>query len=165
MTYFSQHCLVKQSPFLCELRQLVTLSPAQGGGLPNLRLEAPNQFAASVSISASHVEFITTQSIFMVAGLKSREELRRHLQTVKMASAKSRMERIIDATLSPDVLQLVNQLRDKSASSWLTAVPLVDHGLVLNKQEFSVRGSRSPFRKIGDFIDNCRLNFNAAVIH
>ena len=26
--------------------------------------------------------------------------------------------------------------RDKGASSWLTAVPLVDQGLVLNKQEF-----------------------------
>ena len=123
-------------PLPCKLRQLVTLSPAQGGlGLPNLRLEAPYQFAASASITASHVESIATQSIFMVAGEKSTEELRRHLQIVKMASAKSRMESI-DATLSPDVLQLVNQSRDKSASSWLTAVPLVDQGLVLNKQEF-----------------------------
>ena len=52
-----------------------------------------------------------------------------------MASAKSRIESI-DATLSPDVLQLVSQSRDKSASSWLTALPLVDQGLVLNKQEF-----------------------------
>ena len=104
-------------------------------GLTYLRLAAPYQFAASASITASHVESIATQSIFMVAGEKSTEELRRHLQTVKMASAKSRMESI-DATLSPDVLQLVNQSRDKSASSCLTAVPLVDQGLVLNKQEF-----------------------------
>ena len=58
-----------------------------------------------------------------------------------MASTKSRMESI-DATLSPNVLQLVNQSRDKGASSWLTAVPLVDQGLVLNKQEF--RGSLRP---------------------
>ena len=62
----------------------------------------------------------------MVAGEKSTEELRRHPQTVKMASAKSR---IIDGTLSPDVLQLVNQSRDKGANSWLTAVLLVDQGL------------------------------------
>ena len=32
--------------------------------------------------------------------------------------------------------QLVNQSRDKGASSRLTAVPLVDQGVVLNKQEF-----------------------------
>ena len=32
-------------------------------------------------------------------------------------------------------MRLVNQSRDKGASSWLTAVPRVDQGLVLNKQE------------------------------
>ena len=41
-----------------------------------------------------------------------------------------------DSTLPSDLLRSVNQLRDKGASSWLTAVPLVDQGLVLNKQEF-----------------------------
>ena len=51
-----------------------------------------------------------------------------------MASVNSRMESI-ESTLSPDVLQLVNQSRDKCVSSWLTAVTLVDQGLVLNKQE------------------------------
>ena len=40
------------------------------------------------------------------------------------------------STLS-DLLQSVNQSRDKGLSSWLTAVPLVDQRLVLNKQEFS----------------------------
>ena len=42
----------------------------------------------------------------------------------------------IDSTLPTDLLRSVNQLRDKCASSWLTAVLLIDHGLVLNKQEF-----------------------------
>ena len=42
----------------------------------------------------------------------------------------------IDSTLPSDLLRSVNQSRDKGASSWLTAVPLVDQGLVLNKQEF-----------------------------
>ena len=35
-----------------------------------------------------------------------------------------------------DLLRSRNQSRDKGASSWLTAVPLVDQGLVLNKREF-----------------------------
>ena len=48
---------------------------------------------------------------------------------------KSRLE-ITDSTLLSDLLRSVNQSRDKGASSWLTAVPLVDQGLVLNKQEF-----------------------------
>ena len=40
-----------------------------------------------------------------------------------------------DSTLPADLLRSVNQSRDKGASSWLTAVPLIDQGLVLNKQE------------------------------
>ena len=42
----------------------------------------------------------------------------------------------IDSTQRSDLLRSVNQSRDKGASWWLTAVPLVNRGLVLNKQEF-----------------------------
>ena len=71
----------------------------------------------------------------MVAGGNSSEELKIHHQALKTASAKSRMESI-DSTLPSDLLRSVNQSRDKGASAWLTAVRLVDQGLVLNKQEF-----------------------------
>ena len=63
------------------------------------------------------------------------EELKREHQALKTASVRSRMESI-DSTLPSDLLRSVNQSRDKGASSWLTTVPLVDQGLVLNKQEF-----------------------------
>ena len=44
----------------------------------------------------------------------------------------------IDSTLSPDLLRppVVNQSREKGASSWLNAMPLADQGLALNKQDF-----------------------------
>ena len=123
-------------PLPSNLRQLFTSTPAQGGlGVPDLRFEAPQQFAASTTITASHVDSITKQSTFMVAGERSTEELKRQHQASKIASVKSRMESI-DSTLPSDLLRSVNQSRDKGASSWLTAVPLVDQGLVLNKQEF-----------------------------
>ena len=123
-------------PLPSDLRQLVTLTPAQGGlGVPDLRFEAPQQFAASTSITAPQVDSISTQSIFMVAGENFTEELKRQHQALKTASVKLRMESI-DFTLPSDLLRSVNQSRDKGASSWLTAVPLVDQGLVLNKQEF-----------------------------
>ena len=112
------------------------MTPAQGRlGVLNLRFEAPQQFAASTSITASHVDSITTHSMFIVGGENSTEELKRQHQTLKTASVKSRMESI-DSTLPSNLLQSVNQSRDKGASSWLTTVPLVDQGLVLNKQEF-----------------------------
>ena len=48
-------------PLPSDLRQLVTLTPAQGGlDVPDLRFEAPQQFAASTSITAPHVDSITT---------------------------------------------------------------------------------------------------------
>ena len=123
-------------PLPSDLRQLVTLTPAQGGlDVPDLRFEAPQQFAASTSITAPYVDSITTQSMFMVAGENSTEELKRQHQALKTASLKLRMENS-DSTLPSDQLRSVNQSRDKGASSWLTAVPLVDQGVVLNKQEF-----------------------------
>ena len=110
-------------PLPSDLRQLVTLTPA------------PLQFAASTLITAPQIDSITGQSKFMVSGENSTEELKRQHQALKTASVKSRMESI-DSTLPSDLLRSVNQSRDKGASSWLTAVPLVDQGLVLNKQEF-----------------------------
>ena len=71
----------------------------------------------------------------MVPGERSTEELKRHQQSLKRASAKEKMDSI-DSSLSPGLLRLVNQSRDKGASSWLNAMPLADKGLALNKQEF-----------------------------
>ena len=115
-------------PLPSDLRQLVTLTPAQVPWACDLRFEAPQQFAASTSITASHVDSITTQSMFMVRGKNSTEELKRQHQALKTASMKSRMESMV-STLPSDLLRSVNQSRE-GESSWLTAVPLVDQGLV-----------------------------------
>ena len=46
--------LGQAEPLPSELRQLVTLTPAQGGlGVPDLRSEAPKQFAASKYVNNS----------------------------------------------------------------------------------------------------------------
>ena len=123
-------------PLPSNLRQLVTWTPTQGGlGVPDLQFEAPQQFTASTTITASHVDSITAQNTFIMAGEKSKEELKRQHQALKTASVESRMESI-DSSLPSDLLRSVNQSRDRCATSWLTAVPLVDQRLVLNEQEF-----------------------------
>lgn len=71
----------------------------------------------------------------MVPGENVTEEFKRQHQALKTSSVKSRIEST-DSTLPSDLLQSANQSRDKGASSSLTAVPLIDHGLALNKQEF-----------------------------
>ena len=109
-----------------------------------LRFGAPQQCAASTSIRASNVDFEHVHG----GRRQSTQELKRQLQALKTASAKSRME-TIDSTLPSDPLRSVNQSKDKGASAWLTAVPLVDQGLVLNKQEFS---------------DSLRLRYNMPLV-
>ena len=70
--------LGQTEPLPRNLRQLVTSTLSQGGlGVPDLQFEAPQQFAASTTITASHVDSITTQPTFIMAGEKSTEELKR----------------------------------------------------------------------------------------
>ena len=68
-------------PLPSDLRQLVNLTPTQGGlGVTDLRFEVPKEFAASTSITAPHVDSITTQSMFMVASENSMEELKNNIK-------------------------------------------------------------------------------------
>ena len=128
----------QSEPLPNEVRLLVTLTTAQGGlGMPDLRAEAPQQLAAWKTITTARVDSIKSQSTFMAPGESFTEELKRHHQSLKRARDEEKMEGI-NSTLSPDLLRLVNQSRDKGASSWLNAMPLADQGLALNKQEIRV---------------------------
>ena len=75
--------------------------------IPDLKSEAPQQFAASRLITTAHVDSITSQSSIMVPGERSTEELKRHQQSLKRASAKEKMDSI-DSSLSPGLLRLVS---------------------------------------------------------
>ena len=55
---------------------------------------------------------------------------------IKKKKLKKKTIIIIITIINPDLLRLINQSRDKGASSWLNAMPLSDQGLALNKQEF-----------------------------
>ena len=88
----------------------------------------------SLGITAPHVNCIVTQSSTNPAR-ELMEERKREVNAQRRAAAKSRIDRI-DESLPPDLLQAVQQTRDKGASSWLNAIPMEEHGLPLNKQEF-----------------------------
>ena len=125
----------RAEPLPEELKELVSLTPAQGGiGIPDLKRESLEQFNASLDITAPHVNSIVSQS-FITPARELMEERKCEINAERRAAAKSRIERI-DESLSPDLLQAVQQTRDKGASSWLNAIPIEEHGLALNKQEF-----------------------------
>ena len=126
----------RAAPLPGELKELVLFLPAQGGiGIPDLKHEAPEQFKASSKIKALHVDSIVAQRSTSPAREQLREERKREINTQRMATTKSRIDRI-DESLSPDLLKAVQQTRNKGASSWLTAIPIEEYGLALNKQEF-----------------------------
>ena len=94
--------------------ELVTLTPAQGGlGVPNLSVEAPQQYAASKLLNKQLVNSIKYQSAGMEPCEQS-DDLKRIQQAIKTETAKSRMDSI-DASLPPDILFLIMQSKDKGA--------------------------------------------------
>ena len=143
-TYFFQLCSVNQS---LSLTGCVYLSPYKR--LKGVWACQIWVLAASKSITTAHVDSITSQRTFMAPGESSTEELKRHHRQLKMARYKEKLESI-DSTLSLHLLRLVNQLRDKGASSWLNAMPFADQGLALNKQEFR---------------DSLRLRYNLPLVN
>ena len=60
------------------------------------------------------------------------EELKHEIDTQRRAATKSRIDRI-DASLSRDLMHVVEQTRDKGASSRLNATPIEEQRLALNK--------------------------------
>ena len=125
-------------PLPDELRELVNLVTSTGGpGYTRFEIggSATIYYINVNLMTPSHVKSITAQSTLMVTSEQSIEELKKYHHSLRIAFAKSKMENI-DASLSRDLLQLVNQSRDKGASSWLNALLLEEQGLAMNKQEF-----------------------------
>ena len=134
-TSFLPSLFGRAEPLPKELKELVNLSPAQGGiGIPDLKRESSEQFTALLGITAPHVNSIATQSSTNPAR-ELMEETKREVNAQRRAATKSRIDRI-DESLPPDLLQAVQQTRDKAATSWLKAIPIEQHGLPLNKEEF-----------------------------
>ena len=133
-TSFLPSLFGRAEPLPEELKELVNLSPAQGGiGIADLKCEISEQFNPSINIKAPHVNSFVTQSSTIQAR-ELMDERKRGINAKRRAAAKSRIDRI-DELVSPDLLQAVQQTRDEGASSWLNAIPIEEHGLPLNKQE------------------------------
>ena len=99
-------------PLSKKVKELVNLSPAQGGiGIPDLKRESSEQFNLSLGITAPHVNSIVTQSSTNPAR-ELMEERKPESNAQRIAAAKSRIDRN-DESLTPDLLQAVQQTRDR----------------------------------------------------
>ncbi|XP_015754653.1 PREDICTED: uncharacterized protein LOC107334236 [Acropora digitifera] len=110
-TSFLPSLFGRAEPLPKELKELVNLSPAQGGiGIPDLERERLEQFNTSLDITAPHVNSIVTQCSTNPAR-ELMEERKREVNAQRRAAAKSRIDRI-DESLPPDLLQAVQQTKD-----------------------------------------------------
>ena len=152
----------QEEPLPEELHEVITLSTAQGGlGIPALSEEAPQQYAASTSITRPHVEAILSQCTSMPA---ITNEIKNEQQSIKRANANAKRERI-DESLPADLLPLVKQARDKGASSWLNAIPVEEQGLTLNKEEFKDSIRMRYGMPLPDMPSHCVCGFAFSVNH
>ena len=144
-------------PLPNELRELFTLPRAHGVlGIPDLKPEAPRQYAASKLITVPHVGTIRTQGTFMPVGEQIVEDLKRQQQSLKTRAANLRRE-AIDASLSPNLPRSTMKATDKGVSSWLNAVPFEEQGLTLNKQQFRDSLSLRYNLQLADLPSHCRV--------
>ena len=125
----------RAEPLPEELKELFSLSPAQGGiGIPILSAKVWSSSMPS-SIYQHHTSIL----------LLLKTPPFQHESWWRKGSVKSMLKG--ELLQSPGLTGLTNRYlliyskwcsrpRDKGASSWLNAIPIEEHGLALNKQEF-----------------------------
>ena len=126
----------EDDPFDASLSELLTLPIKHGGlGIPNLKKDSGFQYEASKAVTRTHVESIVSQSSEMLQHRKPPNVIKSEYRTKKEESILKCIEEI-DKTLSPRTARIIEQTRDKGASSWLNAIPFENHGFSLTKREF-----------------------------
>jgi len=115
------------------------LNPSDGGlGIPILKKEAPWQHGSSIFITKPHAEAIGRQSQTMTA-VSAEEDTQETLKKRRKKASDERkgqeIERI-NETLDSSIKHIIDQARDKGASSWLNTLPIEEMGFTLNKEEF-----------------------------
>ena len=107
---------------------------SDGLGIQKLSEKSTMEYEASKLITASLTSVIVMQGNNIPSENEVRE-LKNKMMTVKVNRNTEKLKEL-ETKMSEKELRSVNQLRDKGASSWLSALPLQEHGLVLNKSEF-----------------------------
>ena len=116
-------------------RQLYSLPVKFGGlGIPIFSDVCNMQYEQSQQISAPLKSLILSQSS-SIPDSESVKTIRREKTNERMKLLKEKTQNI-DETLTPEVLKAVKDTRQQGASSWLSVLPLKEHGFSLNKGEF-----------------------------
>jgi len=129
--------LTGQNHLSDELRNLLAPPTRTGGlGLNNPVWEADIQFQTSVKVTAPLVRLVLQQSrVYPTEAMAELSEIKSKIRQEKQRELAS-TEASVFETL-PNSLKRAKELAsEKGASSWLTALPITDHGFCLHKGAF-----------------------------
>ena len=126
------------SDFLGKLFRL----PVRNGGMgvedPTLQADAEYERSRIATLPLKQLLIEQKISIDSSRGEQVENELREAREQItsqKRTAAKTMMEEV-RKEMAPDQQRLHEKHCKRGASTWLTTLPLVDHGFTLNKQEF-----------------------------
>ena len=118
-------------------RKILSLPVRYGGlGIANPVETADREYAASQMVTQNLTQLILQQNQDL--SLYDKEDTANTIKDLKNAKElylKNKLEDILN-TVEPPLKRCLELNNEKGAGSWLTALPLKDHGYCLNKQEF-----------------------------
>lgn len=118
-------------------RELIALPARLGGlGIPNPALQAPSAFQNSKEVSGPLTSLIIEQSSEISQDTAKRQSAAKsELKKRQLDLAKTKQQELMEK-MPTTLKRAVEVASEKGASTWLTAIPLAEHGFLLSKGEF-----------------------------
>ena len=116
-------------------RELYSLPVLSGGlGIPLFSEKTRNELESSLTIAAPLVALIIT----LDTRLPNKDEMKEATKIITQRNTEQLTNKSpkIEANPDPDGKKAVIQAKEKGASSWLTVIPIEEHGFTLTKNEF-----------------------------
>ena len=112
--------------------------PARHGGLgtANPCETSPGQFTMSMSISAPLVSLILDQSDIYEPTMKQEQARLRNNAKKFRRQMEARTASELNEELPNNLKKMVEICSEKGTSSWITALPIAEHGFMLHKGAF-----------------------------
>ena len=129
--------LTGQNPFNDQYRDLLALPARLGGiGITNPSKQTTSHFDASKKITAPLVALITQQSYSYPFEAKAKQARAKRNIHILHRQQDETVAADLKSTLSSKPKRAMEASSEKGASSWLSTLPIAEHGFALHKGEF-----------------------------
>ena len=162
--------LFNQQGFTDLERELMSLPAKHGGlGIFNPVEICDQEYSNSINATKPIVSAIHQQKVLLdndeftkcTSEIKSAKSSIRSVKTVKYHAQRAR----IKGLLPPDLQRNLSNLWEKGVSSWLTSLPLVDFGFILNKTEFQDALRLRYVKPLANIPKNCACGKTNSIDH